>query len=226
MLDVLRAALDRHGIMVNWEYVGPSRNRYSPDHVMLMRAVNDSLPERFRTKHPIVQDIRTFLNGDPTEAVHSAEIEQGFANWFEVLERHPLNGGLAYQLLWNNVAPFRGDDPEARWALEYLLGLDESMTAAGLVPTLFCYSIGRPRARPSMRARLDRWFREPVRESLVTLTGGLYPSDIAAEGRRLAGSATRSRWFDRVLPARVRGWAAGRRCYRTGVWRHAATQLP
>jgi len=185
IFDVLRQALDDDGLLVNWEYVGPSRNQYSPAHAALLRAANESLPVRFRTSHPLVHDIQSFLSGDPTEAVHSAEIERAFADRFDVLESHPLNGGIAYPILWNNIAPFRSADPEARAGLDRLLALDEVLSTAGAVPHLFCYSIGTHRSQSvGARGCVDRWLREPVRESLAGVTGGLYPSEILAKGHR------------------------------------------
>jgi SAM-dependent methyltransferase len=200
ILDVLKQGLATDGIFAHWEYIGPSRNQYSHNHFALMRAVNESLPERFRTPHALVHDLGTFLAGDPTEAVHSAEIARAFADRFDVLEWHPLNGGLAYQLLWNNLAPFRGDEPEARSTLDRLLELDEALTRAGLVPPLFCYFVGGPRSRAApLRAHADRWLREPLREFLASLTGGIYPSELlAAEHRVVRSRAVLARWLGSV----------------------------
>ena len=52
-LSRLTGALAPGGVFVHFEYVGPSRNQYSEDHVSRMAAVNQSLPARFRTTHAL-----------------------------------------------------------------------------------------------------------------------------------------------------------------------------
>ncbi len=176
LCHLLAGALEPDGIFVNWEYVGPSRNQYARQHVAIMEGVNASLPPRFRTPHLLISPIETFLAGDPTEAVHSAEILRAFTQYFDVLHYRPLGGGVAYQLLWNNIREFQGDDPEAARILEGLIRLDEELTRAAAVPSLFAYFVGRPRQDPpAWRALVDRLAREPLREAFADATGGFYP---------------------------------------------------
>jgi SAM-dependent methyltransferase len=170
-------SLTDDGVFVNWEYIGATRNQYSPQHAALLNTVNDALGPRFRSKHPLVHSLETLLQGDPSEAVHAREIVGAFEENFETLEMRPLNGGLAYQILWNNVAEFEKGDDEARHALSWLLRMDESATLSGLVPPSFAFFVGRPR-RASVRARFDRFVREPLRERISKKTGGLYIEDM------------------------------------------------
>jgi SAM-dependent methyltransferase len=203
MMHVIASALDDGGIFVNWEYVGPNRNQYPADQLRVMTAVNEALPPRFRTAYPLLLDLRTFLKGDPTEAVHAAEILRAFEQYFEMVERHDLGGGVAYQILWNNTEEFHKDDPEAHDTLDWLLRLDERLTQSGAVPVLFSFFIGRPRSRHvGWRARFDRWVQEPAREAIADATGGLYPQEhLPAILRRVWGRARRdaSRLRKRVL---------------------------
>lgn len=172
-------ALEPHGIFVNWDYVGPSRNQYSRPHVAAMERANRALPERFRTPHPIRPPLHTILRGDPTEAVHAPEIFRVVEQYFDILERHDLGGGIAYQILWNNVEEFLRDDPEAQNALDYLLQMDEQCTGTEGVPTLFSFFICRKRRhRPPLRALYDRAVREPLREAFSRTTQGLYPKEV------------------------------------------------
>jgi SAM-dependent methyltransferase len=195
MVDLLSRALDPDGLFVHWEYIGPSRNQYSASHVAILRGINQSLPERFRTPHPLRHDLRTFLAGDPTEAIHSADILRALDEYFEPVERKVLGGGVAYQLLWNNLSEYRKDDEEARAILESLLRLDESLTSTGAVPPLFAFLIYRHRARRrSLSAAIDRFVREPLRERFADLTGGLYPTDLV-RGKR---------WLERFRPGSSR----------------------
>jgi SAM-dependent methyltransferase len=114
LVDVLASALTPDGIFVNWDYVGPDRNQYGAAQVGLMEETNRSLPERFRSTGRLRWSIRDSIADDPTEAVHASEILPVMRRRFQMLEEHPLGGGIAYQLLWNNVREFARDDPEAR----------------------------------------------------------------------------------------------------------------
>ena len=114
MVHLLSHALESNGLFVNWEYIGPSRNQYTEAHLAIMRGVNDSLPKRFRTSYPLRPDISACLSGDPTEAIHSADILTALEGWLEPVERKMLGGGVAYQLLWNNLSEFRKGDQEAK----------------------------------------------------------------------------------------------------------------
>jgi SAM-dependent methyltransferase len=181
----LSRALAQDGILVNWEYTGTNRNQYDEDHVAYMARYNNSMPERFRTSRPLRPSLRLALEGDPTEAVHSSEIVHALENEFEIVERRDLGGGLAYPLLWNNIAEFERDDDEARRVLADLLAEDEEATRSGKIPNLFSFIIARPRTRRrSVRAAIDLHIREPVRERLAEHTGDIYAYEVMTTVRR------------------------------------------
>jgi hypothetical protein len=188
MAHLLSNALDAGGLFVHFEYIGPSRNQYSEEHVALMRGINASLPERFRTKHSLVPSLRGILDTDPTEAIHSSNIMRALEDFFEPIERKMLGGGVAYQLLWNNIAEFEKGDEEAKATLDSILRLDEALTAQGVVPPLFAFLVyGSRKRKPSLSAHVDRRVREPLRERFADLTGGLYPREfLRAKFPRLA----------------------------------------
>jgi SAM-dependent methyltransferase len=174
----LAPALESDGIFVNWDYTGPSRNQYPLRQVGLMLKVNALLPTRFRTNHPIRPSLRTLLTFDQTEAVHSSEIRRAVNSSFDVIESAELGGGIAYQLLWNNLDEFEKDDATARSALQYILAADEAHTREGNVPSLFSFFICRRRRTPRARALLDAFIREPIRERVADCFGGLYLSEL------------------------------------------------
>lgn len=200
MSRLLAGALTPDGLFINWEYVGPSRNQYAVPHVTLMQTLNAGLPERFRSPHGLRPSLHAFLTGDPTEAVHSAEILRAVEDYFELVERKDLGGGIAYQILWNNIAEFEKDDAEAREVLSRLLEADEDLTRRGTVPSLFCFFVARARrSRPGPRAAVDRLLREPVREALARASGMMYPDEIPR--------AIRAVWAGRLPLAEVwRHW--------------------
>jgi hypothetical protein len=116
---------------------------------------------------------------DPTEAVHAADILQAVGLRFDFLERHDLGGGVAYQLLWNNVDEFERGDPEAADTLARLLRLDEEATDNGAVPNLFSFFICTPRrAQFSPRAWYHEQIREPIREAFAQRARNYYPTEL------------------------------------------------
>jgi SAM-dependent methyltransferase len=195
-LSRLVRGLSADGVFVNWEYVGPSRNQYSDAHVALMEAVNADLAPRFQTRHGLRPGLLGTVRGDATEAVHSAEIVDAVDAYFEFLEFKPLGGGIAYQIMWNNVAELARDDAEARAALTALIRADDEQTQAGAVPNLFAYFVCRRRTGSNPRLALRRFawqhLIEPAREAFARLALGFYPSELAA-------------WLVRKLRARLTG---------------------
>ncbi len=191
MAHVLAGSLQPDGVFVHWEYVGPSRNQYSDRHLAILQQVNDSLPTRFRTRHPLRHDVATLLGGDPTEAVHAGDIRRALQNEFEMIEDHSLGGGIAYQILWNNLDEFRKDDDEAKATLERLLELDQTLTDRGIVPPLFAFMICGHKTRPNWSSYFDRLVREPARETFARFARGYYPSEAVHSSRlwRIAARA-------------------------------------
>jgi SAM-dependent methyltransferase len=165
-VERVACSMTEAGILVNWDYVGPSRNQYSPKHLGIMKAANRSLPTHLRSPHPLRPALRTIISGDPTEAAHSSEIRKAVGLYFDILEWNDLGGGVAYQILWNNVAGFQDGDPTAKSSLERLLATDDELTRNGVVPSLFAFFVARRQGRP--RARLTkayhRYMKEPLRE--------------------------------------------------------------
>ena len=131
------------GLMFNWEYVGSPRNQYTNEHVKIMEEVMSKMPERFRSKHRLRPHIENF-RVEPTEAIHSDLIIPMFRKYFDVIHERELNGGVAYQILWNNIDQFRDkSDKEAQKVLKMLLEEDQRLSKEKKVPILFWYSVGK-----------------------------------------------------------------------------------
>ncbi|MFZ1075874.1 MAG: methyltransferase domain-containing protein [Nitrosotalea sp.] len=141
----LAKVLKPNGLMFNEEYVGPSRNQYSDQHLTIMRNTMLQLPPRFRSTYPLRPSLTNF-RVEPTEAVHSDLIRSTFKKYFDTIYERNLNGGVAYQILWNNIDPFKDkSDIEAQDTLKHLLEIDYELSASNQVPILFWYSVGKPR---------------------------------------------------------------------------------
>lgn len=194
----LAQAMEPDGIFVNWDYIGPKRNRYPVSQVAAMERVRDSLPPRFRTPHPLRIPLIQAINGDPTEAVHSNEILRAVEDHFDIVQRRDLGGGIAYQLLWNNVAPFEDpDDPEAESVLKRILAADEELTGTRAIPDMFSFFIARPKAARTLAARARLHLFEPVREMTPRMLRRRYPVEAALE----AAARVRQRLLSRPSAA-------------------------
>lgn len=147
----LSRALKSGGFMFNFDYVGPSRNQYSDNHLTILKEMNKQLPKRFQSEHRLRPDKKDFDEGDPSEAIHSDLVRSIFERFFDIIYQRDLNGGMTYQILWNNIKEFKKNDREAIETLEFLLQKDAEYTESKKVPVLFWYGVGMPRPKEHIR---------------------------------------------------------------------------
>ena len=145
-LKKLASCLKNNGLMFNEEYVGPARNQYSDDHVNIMLEVMSDLPEKFRTKAKFLRPPLANFRVEPSEAIHSDLILPLIPKYFDIVYQRNLNGGVAYQILHNNIDEFNdtSNSESVKW-LEYLLQRDLQFTENGKVPVLFWYGVCTPK---------------------------------------------------------------------------------
>jgi len=145
-MQKLASSLKSSGLIFNEEYVGPARNQYDDTHLELMSEVMSSLPEKFRSKYPLRPPLENF-RVEPSEAVRSDLIIPAFGKYFDIIYERNVNGGIAYQILWNNIENFHNQqDPEAKKWLEYIIKKDEEQSTEKKVPILFWYVVGKPKS--------------------------------------------------------------------------------
>jgi len=140
----LAESLKSGGLIFNEEYVGPVRNQYSNENLQRMLEVNSDLPERFRSKHVLRPPLANF-RVEPSEAIHSDLVIPTFHKYFESIFERNMNGGIAYQILWNNIVEFEKNDPDSSYWLEYLLEKDLELSSNQQVSILFWYAVGKPK---------------------------------------------------------------------------------
>lgn len=164
---ILCRALKADGLLVGYDYVGPSRNQYSRRHWRLIEKTNQSLPPFLRKDTLTYPHLPTMVATDPTEAIHSDLELAVLDRYFSTLERHDLGGGLAYEVLSHNdklqTAPAEELEPE----LQKLLELDRSLTESGRIPTLFSYYVLRAKKEALAAPELDRFRREENRREAL-----------------------------------------------------------
>ena len=183
--DMLGDALTPDGIFFNWEYVGPDRNQYGPAQMAAMHAVQSALPLRFRSTYRLRASLGLMVREDKTEAVHSSEVVRAVGLYFDVIEHHELGGGIAYQILWNNIDEIEKDDEEATHWLAWLLEQDERALLDDAIPSSFAFFVATKKRTPVRQVRRYlRYVKEPARERFSMLTGGLYPREIVSAAAR------------------------------------------
>ena len=145
-LKKLASCLKNNGLMFNEEYVGPARNQYSDDHVNIMLEIMSDLPKKFRTKAKFLRPPLANFRVEPSEAIHSDLILPLIPKYFDIVYQKNLNGGVAYQILHNNIDEFNdtSNSESVKW-LEYLLQCDLQFTENGKVPVLFWYGVCTPK---------------------------------------------------------------------------------
>ena len=123
-LKKLAKCLKTNGLMFNEEYVGPARNQYSDQHLKYMLEVMSDLPEKYRSPNRLRPPLANF-RVEPTEAIHSDLVKPSFEKYFDAVYERNMNGGIAYQILHNNIENFQDPkDDEAIKYLDYLLEQD------------------------------------------------------------------------------------------------------
>ena len=168
--------MPEHGLLINYDYVGPHRNQYEWEAWSRMIELWDQMPPQLRTglAYP---PIEAMLAGDPTEAVHSELIVDTLRRYFDIVEMRALGGAIAYQMLWNNVGLHQARESwhGAYW-LNRIIEADSEFTAGKPESSLFAVLICRPRKTVlGDTEQLALWTKEEnEREERAARNGGRY----------------------------------------------------
>ena len=144
-LKEIAYSLKPNGLVFNYEYVGPRYYQYTDKHIYLMKKINNQLPSKFRTQHNLRSLKEDFELGDKTEAISSNIVKNEVKKFFEIIYERNLNGGIAYQILWNNIKQFEIGDEKSKKVLEFILKKDLDYSREGKIPNLHWYSVGKPK---------------------------------------------------------------------------------
>lgn len=132
------------GIFVHYDYTGPKRNQYSDKDLEYMNWMQHMLPEELVGREPIGRpSIEVMLREDPSEAVGSDDIIPYLKNYFNIDYHRDYNGGLLYQVLYNQVQNFDTENPIHNSLIKVALELEREMTWSGKVRPLFSFIIAR-----------------------------------------------------------------------------------
>jgi SAM-dependent methyltransferase len=144
---ILHKSMKKDGLMFNFEYIGSPQNQYSDEHLKILERVNEEIGSRFSSIIPLRPKKSNFETGDPTEAVNADLVRPTLSRFFDTVHERNINGGVAYQILWNNIEEFKKTDEAAKNAVKLLITKDQELTENGKVPILFWYSVLTPKSQ-------------------------------------------------------------------------------
>ena len=112
-----------------------------------MLEVMSDLPEKYRSKVGFLRPPLDNFRVEPSEAIHSDLLLPSISKYFDIVYQKSLNGGVAYQILHNNIEQFEDypTNSESKKWLEYLIKQDKKLSDDGLVPSLFWYGVVKPK---------------------------------------------------------------------------------
>lgn len=154
VLDQCRIALRPGGLLMVNEFVGPSRFQWTSTQKAMATTLLRLLPDdlrvdllhadgRLKTEvvSPTVDDM---IQGDPSEAVRSGEIEAVLRASFEILESWNWGGTLNYLVFENIAGNFHADNPYHQAVIELLIEHENTLIRAGVLPSDFKVYLARP----------------------------------------------------------------------------------
>jgi SAM-dependent methyltransferase len=146
-LKTVRRALKDGGLV--WcanEYIGPDRFNYPKTHADIARAFFRQLPPALKNPWhselplPSPEEVAAV---DPTEAPCSSQIEATVKALFGNLEITSLYGGFAFITFWGLNHDALYETPEGVELVRHILGIDQALSDAGVIPTYFAHLVAR-----------------------------------------------------------------------------------
>lgn len=147
---VLRAcdlALEPGGILWASEYIGPDCFQFPPEHVEIANEFYRTLDPRAKNRwfpqvlgFPSREDV---LSADPTESVHSSQIEPVMRSIWPDLEFFGTYGSLAFMVSWCLDYDAIYDTEVGRREFARLLAEDRRAIDAGRLPHYYAHLIAR-----------------------------------------------------------------------------------
>ncbi len=137
-------ALKPGGYFVHYEYIGPKRNQYPDKQLKLMNWMQHQFPQYLVGRSPITKpSLEVMLKEDPSEAIGSELIIPSLKKLFKIIHLQYLNGGMLYQVLYNQVQNFDQNNKKHNKLLADMIKIEENYTKQGKSKPLFAYIIAQ-----------------------------------------------------------------------------------
>lgn len=135
-------SLKKGGVFVHWDNIRPKRNQYSDYDLKLMNKMQKRFPSNLVGREPIVRpNLEIMLKEDPSEAIGSEKIVSTLKKYFKIDYIRYLNGGMLYQVLYNQIQNFDQDNKNQNKLLKKNIEYEENMTNKKLIKPLFAYIV-------------------------------------------------------------------------------------
>jgi SAM-dependent methyltransferase len=148
---ISRALVDGGAVYAD-EYVGPSRNRWTPAHVQRAQALLDRLPVRAKIPRRIAVPVEEH---DPSEAARSGEIAAFLREYFEPIAWRPYGGQIA-SLIFPYLRPAWTGTEDGHRAVAEILEQEDEELRGDPSTTHYLVVYGRSKRRSAWRRLVFR----------------------------------------------------------------------
>ena len=147
ILDQIKHTLKPGGLLVAYEYIGPSQMQFPRRDLELADIFLKLIPERYRKlqrRKGIKEEAFRFSldvmnRSDPSEGIRASEIVPLIASRFEI-KHFRYVGGTLLLLVFNEIAGnFNEEDPEIMPAIDALIALDNFLIDNGVLQSYHMY---------------------------------------------------------------------------------------
>lgn len=163
----LSFALKHGGAVYVDEFVGPSRDRWSPGDLKLAQAILDMLPEDAKSKPRL--DFPIEVN-DPSEGVRSSEIGRFLNEFFDIVDWRPYGGQLV-DLIMPCTRPGWADSPEGLRYIQAILDIEDYELARNPASTHHVVAFGHLKSMSRLAFPLARQTRQAIKRRLKKIAG-------------------------------------------------------
>lgn len=150
VLDEVKKTLVSDGILIIYEYIGPSQFQLTNTQTSIINQVIDILPPIYRTsiknqnqlKPYHVPSTKEYMNKvDPSEAIRSSEIVKILKKKFLIIERKDFGGTLLQFLLQDIAGNFNPGDIKDATVLKLLFYIEDSLINSGALSSDFTFMV-------------------------------------------------------------------------------------
>jgi SAM-dependent methyltransferase len=149
LLDQIKQTLKPGGLLVVYEYIGPSQMQFPRRDLELADVFLNAIPERYRSmprlkgikKEGLRLSLDAMNRSDPSESIRASEIVPLTASRFEV-KHFRYVGGTLLMLIFSEIAGnFKEDDAEIMPLVEALITLDNFLIDNKVLPSYHVYMV-------------------------------------------------------------------------------------
>lgn len=135
-------SLKKGGLFIHFDYIGPKRNQYSDCDLFYMNKMQKRFPKKLVGRNKISRpSVEVMLKEDPSEAIGSEKIIPSLKKYFKIEHLKYLNGGMLYQVLYNQVQNFDQKNLIHNTILKMNIDYEKKMTKKNIVKPLFAFII-------------------------------------------------------------------------------------